>query len=153
MKVRAATVADTDGLLRLLDEQIEYHAELLPSLFRAMPSSEVRIRAVFDDPNAEFLVAEDHGTLCGLAQLHFCSTKGLPILVPKDYVRIQELVVEGGHRGCGVGSVLMEACRSWARAHGAASLRTAVVPANELARAFYERHGFEDLMINIEAEL
>jgi len=153
MNVRPAAETDTEDLLRLLDEQISFHAELLPSFFRATPASELRIRAVFDDPNAEFLVADDSGTLCGLAQLQFCSAKDLPILVPKVYARIQELVVSHGHRGCGVGTALMEACRTWARGRGAVSLRTSVVFANRQARAFYDRHGFVDLMVNIEAEL
>ncbi len=153
LTIRPATPADIPALRRLLDEQNAFHVDLQPSTFVLHPTDEARIRKTFDDPNAEFLVAEEGGGIVGLIELAIGQTKDIPILVAKTYAGIGDVIVDERHRGQGIGSALMEEARTWARKHGAASLRTAVVPTNDRARAFYAKQGFVDTMIRIEAEL
>ena len=131
LDVRMATPQDEGAICRLLDEQNAHHAELLPSFFRLSETRSVRVSNVFANPRAVFLVAEVQSEVVGLAELHLTQTKDLPILVQKSYVHIGELIVAEAHRSCGVGHVLMDAARDWARECRATSLRTSVVPAHD----------------------
>ncbi|MBU1049135.1 GNAT family N-acetyltransferase [Candidatus Bipolaricaulota bacterium] len=153
MTIRPAVPSDTTALCQLLDEQNVFHADLLPEFFQVSATQESRIRALLEAQDAQFLVADDGGELVGLIELRIFTTKDLPILVQKRYVYIQEMIVSEAQRGHGIGSALMNAARSWGAKHGAVSLRTSVVPANDRARNFYRSHGFTDIMVSIESVL
>ena len=126
---------------------------MAPGTFQLQPTDDARLRKTFDDPDAEFLVAEEAGGIVGVIELAIRQPKDIPILLPKTYAGIGDVIVAEAQRGRGIGSALMEAARTWARKRGAGSLRTAVVPTNDRARAFYAKHGLVDTMIRIEAEL
>ena len=153
MHIRLAEPADRQAVQRLLDEQNRFHVELLPGFFREHRTDDARIDQVLDDPDAVLLVAEVDTSVVALAEIRCAQTKDLPILVQKRYATIQEMIVEASHRGTGIGAALMASAREWARAQGAVSLRTSVVPGNARARAFYEREGFGEIMVNLEADL
>jgi len=157
VRIREATLEDTEPIRALLDEQNRLHTELHPSFFQRSPTHTSRIVELLENPQATFLVAEStHGSICeiiGLTELHLARTKDLPVLVSKRYVHIGEIIVHAKHRGRGIGQMLMEASRSWASSRGAESLRTSVVPANDGARNFYSRQGFRDIMISIESDI
>ena len=55
---------------------------------------------------------------------------------------LESLVVEGRHRGAGVGSALVAAAREFASAAGARQMGIGVAHSNAAALRFYDRHGF-----------
>lgn len=153
MNIRRAQETDIGAIRQLLDAQNRLHTQLLPGFFQESPTTEERVRNVLENPQATFLVAEDAGEILGLIELHLTRTKDLPILAEKHYVHIGELIVAEASRRKGIGSRLIDEARSWAGELGARALRTSVVPANDAARAFYAKHGFDDIMISVESEL
>lgn len=153
MHIRPARPADMKGVLRLLDEQNQFHVDLLPGFFRNQRTEPSRVEELLGDPDSALLVAEVDSTVVALAEARLARTKDLPVLVQKAYVYVQEMIVTDSFRGKGIGTALMDAVRTWARERGAQSLRTAVVPANKRARDFYEREGFGEIMISLESEL
>ena len=153
MPIRDATEADLGAIRRLLDEQNAFHAGLAPAFFRLGPTADERIRRILEDEEATLFVAENSGAVVGLAEIRLTRTKSLPVLVQKICVFLQELYVAEALRGQGIGTELLQAARAWARDRGAESMRTTVVPTNDAARAFYDKHGFTDTMISLEANL
>lgn len=153
MQIRTAGITDIDRICRLLDEQNAFHAQLLPGLFQLSATEESRVRDVLESANADYLVADEDKELIGLVEICIAQTKNLPILVRRTYAYIQEAIVSDAHRRRGIGSQLMACSCSWARERGVQCLRTSVVPTNDQARAFYAKHGFEDIMISIESEI
>ena len=153
MHIRSAQPADRQAVQRLLDEQNRFHVTLLPEFFQEHPTAASRVDEMLDDPDTLLLVAEVDASIVALAEIRCAQTKDLPILVQKRYACLQEMIVTASHRGTGIGAALMARARDWARSQGAVSLRTSVVPGNARARAFYEREGFGEIMVSLEADL
>jgi ribosomal protein S18 acetylase RimI-like enzyme len=153
MQIRTAGITDIDRIRKLLDEQNAFHATIHPGFFQLSATKEAGICDVLVSTDADYLVADEEGEIVGLVEIRVVQTKRLPILVQKTYAHIQEMIVSESRRGRGIGSELMACARGWACERGAQCLRTSVVPTNDRARAFYAKHGFEDIMVSIEAEI
>ena len=153
LSIRPASKRDSADLLVLLDTQNAFHAAHLPSFFERGDTVEDRILRVFEDPDAERLVADDHERLHGGVELRLAETKPLPILVRKRFAYIQKLIALEGFREKEIGTALLEAARAWAQARGVHPLRTSVAPGNERAGAFCAKQGFPETMISIETAL
>ena len=130
--VRAARLADADRLA-VLCAQLGYPAS----------SEEVRQRA------APLQQSEDHGILVAetadgqvIGWVHVFVRQ---LLVVDRHAELGGLVVDAGHRGCGVGELLMAEAEAWAwtKGCGAVYVRSNVV--REDAHRFYEGIGYERL--------
>jgi GNAT superfamily N-acetyltransferase len=55
---------------------------------------------------------------------------------------VDEMVVDGAHRGRGIGTQLLDHLMSWAREHGCNRIELDSAFHRKEARAFYERRGF-----------
>ena len=96
-------------------------------------------RCVDDDPDC-VTVAVDAADVVGYA---FCLPERLAFVW--DAAVLNELYVTPAHRGTGVADALVEAAIAVAEAQDLPLDRIVfdVDPANERARAFYDKHGFE----------
>lgn len=94
-------------------------------------------------------VAEDDGQVVGLVTANVRST--LQHCGPSAL--IDELVVDAGARGRGVGRALIEAVVAWASQRGASEVEVSTMMDNEAAQAFYQRCGFEARAVLLELEL
>jgi GNAT superfamily N-acetyltransferase len=87
------------------------------------------------DPGAAVLVAEHRGELLGLCTAY----------MDLDSVRfgrrcwVEDLAVSPGHRSRGVGKVLLDAAKDWARERGATHLELDSAETRADAHRFYER--------------
>lgn len=61
---------------------------------------------------------------------------------PVRGAELESIHVYPGHRGGGIGSLLVEAFLTWAVEHGAVRASVTAYSANEAALRFYARHGF-----------
>ncbi|MGH8824183.1 MAG: ribosomal protein S18-alanine N-acetyltransferase [Jiangellaceae bacterium] len=84
-----------------------------------------------------YIVAEDGGDLVGYAGL----------LHSGDTADVQTLAVLPDRQRQGIGTVLLDALMAEARRRGARELLLDVRVDNAAARAFYARHGFEQLSV------
>jgi ribosomal protein S18 acetylase RimI-like enzyme len=136
--VRDASVGDTDAIAAIGREAVpaQYAGLLDPAVMNAtmtqtyLPSALVacieRCQAASD---AFFLVAERSRQVAGF--LHFDSFGPEP--------ELHRLYVDGRNRGAGIGTLLMNALHARLPAESAYMLL--VVPGNDRAVRFYERHG------------
>ena len=127
----------------------EHHGSVTPEWWepRAPEKSWARRRQtyvdVLDEGGALFFAEED-GAVVGLALCEREEGGGSPTWAwPPDVFVIIDIIVLPEARGRGVGEALMQAVEEEARRLGVAALDLNVVASNEVARRFYERHGFE----------
>jgi GNAT superfamily N-acetyltransferase len=121
--------------VRLLGQLFSIEADFTPDAPRqrlglALMLSDHRVRTV--------LVAERGGEVLGMvtAQLVVSTAEGgLSTLV-------EDLIVEPGSRGAGIGRALLEGIERWALERGATRLQLLADRENAPALAFYERAGW-----------
>jgi ribosomal protein S18 acetylase RimI-like enzyme len=92
------------------------------------------------DPNATYLVADDAGRIVGFAKLVVGSTEdGIVAARPAE---LNQLYVDSGQQGRGLGRALLDACAAHARKGDCDVLWLGVWEKNSNAIGFYERLGF-----------
>lgn len=148
--IREVTVGDEAAVCHLFAEVDDVHAEALPHVFRKTRSKAAatfrrgRLVRVGDEGSVVF-VAEHAGTLLGLVRVGVRQSPDLPIMTPRRYAFVHELVVAPGYRRRGVGRALMEHAHRWARERGLEQVEVVVYDVNRAAVALYERLGYTGL--------
>lgn len=119
-------------------ELLEALATLIPQLNPdlAVPTAE-SLGAVFADPAARLLVAREGPKIVGTAMVVVYPT---PLRLK---ARIEDVVVDEGARGRGVGKALVTECISAARSLGAHVVELQSARSREAANRLYPRMGFE----------
>jgi GNAT superfamily N-acetyltransferase len=114
-------------------------ARLLPQLNPTLEIPDMaRLERLIADPAVTLLVAKDGGEIVGTTTLIVYTT---PFWIK---ARLDEVVVDAGARGKGVGEALVSAALALAREKGAqvAELQSGRGPNREAAHRLYERLGF-----------
>jgi ribosomal protein S18 acetylase RimI-like enzyme len=145
-ELRAATQEDYEAVCALLAEVDRIHAEVLPELFRPVEGpgrSREWFAAILADEHAALFVAEQQGTLLGLIRCLVRTTPALPMIVPRRFVQIEDLVVDEPFRHQGVGQALLEQAHQWACEQGIAEVELGVWEFNASARTLYEHLGYQ----------
>ena len=146
MLIREAVARDYKNLNTLIDAVDRLHRDNLPQKFQESEGP-VRDRnlilALIADESVGLFVAEREAQLVGLVHIGIRDTPDIPILVPRRYAVIDNLVVKGGLRRSGIGRALMIKAHDWAITKGAKLVELNVYDFNEAALAFYERLGYK----------
>jgi ribosomal protein S18 acetylase RimI-like enzyme len=98
-------------------------------------------------PGCHVLLAEADGD--AVVGLLSCSIR-LDLYHAAPTCLVEELVVQDGWRGQGVGSQLLEAAIALAQGDGCAEISVSTMPDNLRAQAFYRRHGLVDEAVLLE---
>jgi ribosomal protein S18 acetylase RimI-like enzyme len=143
--VRPAGEADYEDLCNLFEELDELHRVAVPQVFRlsegpARPKE--HIYGVLSDDNTTLLVAEDNGGLVGLIEVAVRESAPVPIMVPRRYGYIENIVVLNVSHRHGIGRKLMVAAEHWAKHKGATAIELNVWDFNDRAKAFFEAMGY-----------
>ncbi len=97
-------------------------------------------------PGNHVLLAEEDGSVLGL--ISFSVRPGL--FHAADCALIEELVVAAGHRGRGVGGMLLKDLLVRLEQQGCAEVAVTTMPGNEGAARFYRSHGLVDEAVYLE---
>jgi GNAT superfamily N-acetyltransferase len=101
------------------------------------------------NPQARCLIAEEDGKSIGYiaaAPKHVSFRKN-------TYLEIGDMGVIPDYRSQGVGTLLMQECLKWGKAHGFHKVFVNAYFANTSAIAFYKRNGFAEIDVSLEREL
>lgn len=118
-------------IVRMTKEEISAVAKMEQEIFTDAWSAK-GIEETFDSRQGEILVAMEDGKVIGYGILYCAAVEG-------ELVRI---AVSEESRSKGVGHRLLEAIFHSCRMQGVERLFLEVRESNEIARAFYEHHGF-----------
>lgn len=130
MRIEAATEA-TPALLEAL-------TSLLPQLNPELPHLTMeRLAAVVADPAATLLVVREGDEIAGTATVLVYSTPA------HRKARIEDVVIDEGARGKGVGEALVRRCIEIAREKSAETVELQSARWREVANRLYPRLGFE----------
>ena len=132
--IRAATPADVPDLLRLIKGLAEYE-----KLAHMAVGTEPQLHAALFGarPAAEALMAERGGRAVGFAL--FFTTFSTFLCKPGLY--LEDVFVEPGHRGAGIGKALLRKLAQLAAERGCGRLEWRVLDWNEPSIRFYQSLG------------
>jgi ribosomal protein S18 acetylase RimI-like enzyme len=149
LNIRQASSRDYDGLCTLIDELDRLHRHHMPDRFRK-PEGPVReeqfILGLIADENVGLFVAEKEGQLVGFVHAAVRDVASIPILVPRRYAQVVDLVVKNDFQRMGIGRALMDKVHDWALAQGATYVELGVWEFNQSAIAFYRQLGYKTIV-------
>lgn len=145
MDIRKAEHRDIGRILDLLSQVLEIHAAIRPDIFISGTTKygEEELKRIIDDPNTPVYVAVDGNDLLGYA---FCVIENHPATnntFEYKSLYIDDLCVDSGIRGKGVGKAIFEFVRSKAGSIGCREITLNVWEGNDAAYGFYEKIGFK----------
>lgn len=133
--IDAATEADLPQLCDLLTLLFTQEADFTPDRAR----QERGLRMILGDARVgRILIARDGDRAIGMVNLLFTvsTAEGGPVLL------LEDMVVDPGHRGRGIGLALVEAAIALATAEGCSRITLLTDEDNASAQWFYGRAGF-----------
>ncbi len=154
--IRSATPQDYESLLPLFEDIDAQHRRRHPERFQK-PAGPARERdfflAALADEQVGFFVAEANGDLVGHVHVVVREMPPVPILKPRCFAHIDEIVVKAAYQGQGVGHLLMEQAETWAIAQGATAIELGVYEFNQQAQDFYRALGYSTFHRRMGKEL
>jgi ribosomal protein S18 acetylase RimI-like enzyme len=154
--VRPAAAADLPSVGRLGALLMRVHHDFDAARFIEPPPGAEQLYASFlarqmAEPGVVVLVAEQGGRVLGYT---YAAVEG------NDYMALRgpagvlhDIVVDPGHRGGGVGRMLLDATLAALRARGAPRVVLSTAERNESAQRMFARAGFRRTMIEMTREL
>lgn len=140
--IRKATAADLPAVNDLLQQVLTVHHNGRPDLFNAIGKkyTDTELLAIFGNPKTPVFVYEQDGTVLGYA---FCALthQGSGSLQSLDTLYLDDLCVDSGARGRGIGRALFEYVKAFAAEQGCYNITLHVWECNPGAKAFYESLG------------
>ena len=142
-QIRSATVSDAPAAIGLMAQLNEFgHGQVDAGV-------EDRFRAMLNLPqHAIFIAQDDQGQVVGL----LTASHRWTLWHAGPCALIEELVVDKGVRGQGVGRALIQAAIEWAEAQACSEVEVSTEMDNTAAQAFYRRLGFESEALLLEIE-
>lgn len=154
MEVRDAGHQDVGAMLDLLAQVNRVHAEGRPDLFRlGTKYGADELAAILEDDGRPVFVAVLDGRVAGYCLCDVRTVEGDPIRRDATTLYIDDLCVDEGVRGRGVGRALYGHAVAWARQRGFFNVTLNVWECNPGARAFYEALGMAPMKTCMEQVL
>lgn len=145
IRVRAASAADINDIVRLNRDVQRLHAELEPSFFKsnfdnsevaafftaklALSENQIRLAEIGDDPN-------------GYAWFEVQNRPETPLTLARQRIYIHHLSVQAKARRRGVASALLTQIEAEAHVIGVRDIALDAWATNRSARSFFEARGF-----------
>lgn len=143
--LRQARPDDYEAICILFAEGDEHHRVQHPELFQKPPGparEKDYYLGLLMDENHLVLVAEENGNLLGAGVVLIRESPLNPVLVPRRYAVIDNLIVRSTARRRKIGQQLMERMHAWAEEKGVDSVELLVYEFNSSAQRLYEKMGY-----------
>ena len=144
-EIRNAILSDGERIIALLEQIGEYHHRGRPDIFKG------GIKKYTPDDFKEILanparpifsaVGKDSGEVLGYAFCEIISYKDHPVFRDIKTLYIDDLCVDEKCRGMGIGFLLVEKCKAFAKDAGCYNIDLNVWEFNHSAVKFYEKCG------------
>jgi len=127
----------------------------LPWVFREVSRGrpDTLIASAIQARDSDYLVAIVDSRVVGFLDIRESVTPDFPMFVPRRFALVDNVVVEEGHRGKGIGTRLLEGATEWARNRGLSSIQLTVWSQNTEAIRLYRRLGFAVVIQRMEKAL
>lgn len=119
----------------------EYKTQMAPERWERYIANAADVRSRL--PEGEVIVAEHDGKLMGTLTVYASGNQSRGEGWPADWVGLRLLAVAPEARGLGIGRALIEWAIAYARSLGASAVGLHTTEMMAIARAMYERMGFQ----------
>lgn len=155
MHICPAQTPHIPGMIRLLQQVGQVHAEGRPDLFRqgAQKYNESQLEAILADENRPIFIAEEEGRALGYCFCRFDEVEENACVNGRRELYIDDLCVEETCRGKHIGQAIYRHIQHWARQQGFHYITLHVWSFNENAEKFYRSLGMESRYICMEQKL
>lgn len=151
--VRDAVPADRKAIAEIYRTLFEAMSNLQPQYIQAAEQDPDFILKIITESKKDILVAQCDVQLLGFALVLMTHTPPYRCFVPHPYADLLDLAVLPAARGKGLGTLLLQAVKSWAKAYGADYLELDALSNNQGAIRLYEREGFRECLKTFRANL
>lgn len=151
--VRDAVPADRKAIAEIYRTLFEAMSNLQPQYIQAAEQDPDFILKIITESKKDILVAQCDVQLLGFALVLMTHTPPYRCFVPHPYADLLDLAVLPAARGKGLGTLLLQAVKSWAKAYGADYLELGALSNNQGAVRLYEREGFRECLKTFRANL
>jgi ribosomal protein S18 acetylase RimI-like enzyme len=134
MKIRQAEVADIEAMSLLLDQLFSIEQDFSPD----KDKQDRGLRLLLESEDAVAFVAEEEARVIGMAtlQILISTAEGGRVGL------IEDVVVDTGYRGRGVGNTLLSHLLQWAEKNGLKRVQLLADCENQPALDFYQKEGW-----------
>jgi GNAT superfamily N-acetyltransferase len=139
--VRAATAADEDAVLTLIEELFE--APGAPPANYSRERGLEGFRHAVEESGADVLLALDGASVLGLASVYLDP----PFIRYGRRCWLEDLVITSSRRSEGIGALLIDAATAWARERGCTHLELSSGAGRVDAHRFYREQGMAQSML------
>ena len=153
LTIRRATVADMDGINKLLHQVLMVHYNGRPDLFKpnAKKYTNDELTAIIsDDTRPIFVAVDDRHQVAGYAFCVFVQHVNNHILTDIKTLYIDDLCVDEALRGQHIGKSLYDYVVNFAKDSGCYNLTLNVWSCNPSAMRFYEKCGLVPQKVGME---
>lgn len=155
MDIRFASAQDVAGILSLLRQVGRVHHEGRPDIFRsnAQKYGASQVLAMLNSSQTPIFVAVEDEKVLGYG---FCQMKLYehdPVICDHLELYIDDLCVDEGCRGQGIGKEIYKEILRYAKMRGCYNVTLNVWSCNESARKFYESLGLKPQKVGMETIL
>lgn len=153
MIIRNAERKDAAGVLNLLKQVLELHADIRPDIFISGTTKykEEELFEIFaDEKRRTYVAVDDADNVLGYA---ICIIKEQPHgdnMVPFTSIYIDDLCVDNAARGQHIGKALFEHVKKEAEMLGCYEVTLNVWEGNDVAKAFYDKMGMKPIKTQME---
>ena len=151
--VRDAVPADRKAIAEIYRTLFEAMSNLQPQYIHAAEQALDFILKIITESKKDILVAQCGVQLLGFALVLMTHTPPYRCFVPHPYADLLGLAVLPDARGNGLGTLLLQAVKGWAKAYGADYLELGALSNNQGAIRLYEREGFGECLKTFRASL
>lgn len=151
MVIRKATINDVNKILLLLQDTLFIHSSGRPDIFKEKGSkyNRAQLEQIISCEQTPIFVADDNGVM-GYAFCQIKEQKESGALKAIKSLYIDDLCVDKGARGSGIGKKLYEHALAFAKQIGCYHLTLNVWELNQSAKTFYEKLGLMPLKTTME---
>lgn len=142
MNIRLATHDDIKAVSTLFTEFFTYNAEQQPEYYAGKKEDGIYPASVVDSNNGDIIVAEIDSRIVGFAHVEEATTPPYPTILTCKFAIIVDFIVNQQNRRNGVGHLLLEGAKHWAKSRSLDYLELMVLENNDIGKSFYERENF-----------
>ncbi len=155
MMVRRADEADIDGILKLLLQVNNVHADIRPDIFihdKTKYTADELSELLKDENRPVFVCVDEAPKVLGYGFCVLSQQEGTN-LIPYKTIYIDDICVDSAARRQGVASLIYDNIMDYARESGCYNVTLNVWTGNDGARAFYEKMGMKPLKTTMEVRV
>ena len=149
VEIRQATLKDINEIAVLYQEFYALNALSQPEYYQEATETGAYSRSVIESRQGDLLIATEADAVIGLIHVEESKTPPYAPIVQHRFAEVIDLIVETSFRKKGVGTLLINAARQWAKNRGLDYLELFVLSENQGGIAFYHRTGFRTVSHNM----